>query len=58
MTRALADKYVGVSGQATVDEAVGFNLLVGGSNRTTELQPLSAIDGSQFAVGLTNLELV
>src|ERR1700730_6962488 len=38
---ALAGEYAGVDASATVGAGVGANLLVGGSNQTISLQPLS-----------------
>jgi len=38
---ALAGDYVGASGEITAGVGVGANALVGGSNRTISLQPLS-----------------
>ncbi len=38
---ALAGHYVGASAEATVGGGVGANVLVGGSNRTVSLQPVS-----------------
>jgi hypothetical protein len=38
---ALAGNYGGASAEATVGAGVGANVLVGGSNRTIQLQPLS-----------------
>lgn len=42
---ALAGSYVGATGSATVGVGAGANVLVGGSNRTISLQPLS-IEGN------------
>jgi Protein of unknown function (DUF992) len=42
---ALAGNYVGATGSATVGVGAGANVLVGGSNRTISLQPLS-IEGN------------
>ena len=42
---ALAGEYVGATGSATVGVGAGANVLVGGSNRTISLQPLS-VEGS------------
>lgn len=42
---ALAGDYVGATGSATVGVGVGANVLVGGSNRTISLQPVS-IEGN------------
>lgn len=56
---ALAGEYVGVSGEATVGVGVGANALVGGSEKSFVLQPLSvqAQEGLNLAVGLTSLKL-
>jgi hypothetical protein len=55
----LAGDYVGVSGEATVGAGLGANVLVGGSNRTVTLQPLSVQGqiGLNFAVGVAALHL-
>src|SRR6266571_2006426 len=45
---ALAGRYSGASGEATVGAGVGANVLIGGSNRTVSLQPVSV----QGQVGL------
>jgi hypothetical protein len=42
---ALSGNYVGATGSATVGVGVGANVLVGGSNRTISLQPVS-IEGN------------
>ncbi|HVH73990.1 MAG TPA: DUF992 domain-containing protein [Stellaceae bacterium] len=42
---SLAGSYVGATGSATVGVGVGANVLVGGSNRTIALQPVS-IEGN------------
>ncbi|NJL50576.1 MAG: DUF992 domain-containing protein [Blastochloris sp.] len=55
----LVGDYGGVSGQATVGAGFGANVLVGGSNNTVSLQPLS-IEGSvglNIAVGVAGLTL-
>jgi hypothetical protein len=56
---ALAGTFVGATGQATIGEGVGLNVLVGGSSRTIELQPLSvsAQTGLNLAVGVGSLQL-
>jgi hypothetical protein len=56
---ALAGNYGGVSGEATVGVGVGANALVGGSNKTIVLQPLSvqAQQGLNIAAGIAALEL-
>jgi hypothetical protein len=56
---ALAGSYVGAGGEATVGAGIGANALIGGSNRSVALQPLS-IQGQQglnVAAGVTNFEL-
>jgi hypothetical protein len=47
---ALAGNYVGASAEATAGAGLGANALVGGSNRTVSLQPLS-VQG-QTGIGL------
>ena len=56
---ALAGHYGGVSGEATVGAGVGANVLVGGSNRTVSLQPVSVQGqtGLNLAVGVAELNL-
>jgi hypothetical protein len=56
---ALAGHYGGVSAEATVGAGVGANVLVGGSNRTVSLQPISVQGqvGLNLAVGVAGLEL-
>ena len=56
---ALAGHYAGASAEATVGAGVGANVLVGGSNRTVTLQPISVQgqSGLNLAVGVTGLEL-
>lgn len=56
---ALAGRYGGVSGGATVGVGAGVNVLVGGSNRTVSLQPVSVEGqaGLNVAGGVTELEL-
>jgi hypothetical protein len=55
----LAGDYVGVSGEASFGAGVGANVLVGGSNRTVTLQPLSVQGqiGLNIAVGVASLHL-
>jgi len=56
---ALAGKYVGASGSASLGVGVGANVLVGGSHRSIALQPLS-IEGKagvNLAVGVAGLTL-
>lgn len=56
---ALAGTYTGASGEATVGAGVGANVLVGGSNRTVTLQPVSVQGqaGLNLAVGVASLNL-
>jgi hypothetical protein len=56
---ALAGSYVSVDAEATVGPGVGANVMVGGSNRTVELQPLSLQGqaGLNVAVGVAGIEL-
>ena len=56
---ALAGHYGGASGEATVGAGVGANVLVGGSNRTVSLQPVSVQGqvGLNLAVGVAELNL-
>ncbi len=55
----LAGNYAGVQGSATLGVGAGGNLLVGGSNNTIALQPLSLQGqvGVSVAAGLQSLEL-
>ena len=55
----LAGNYAGVQGSATLGVGAGGNLLVGGSNNTIALQPLSLQGqvGISIAAGLESLEL-
>lgn len=56
---ALAGRYGGASAEATLGAGVGANALVGGSNRTVTLQPLSVQGqtGVSLAAGVSGLEL-
>ena len=56
---ALQGAYAGVSGEATVGVGLGANALLGGSNRSFALQPLSVSgqEGMNFAVGIAELNL-
>jgi hypothetical protein len=56
---ALAGHYGGASAEATVGAGVGANVLVGGSNRTVTLQPVSVQGqaGLNLAAGVAGLEL-
>ncbi len=55
----LAGDYAGAQGSATLGVGVGGNVLVGGSNNTIALQPLSVQGqvGINVAAGLESLEL-
>jgi hypothetical protein len=56
---ALAGSYGGATAEATVGAGLGANVLVGGSNRTVALQPVSVQGqtGLNLAVGVAGLEL-
>lgn len=56
---ALAGTYIGASGEATVGAGVGGNVLVGGSDKSISLQPLSVSRqlGVNLALGVGDLEL-
>jgi hypothetical protein len=56
---ALAGRYGGASAEATVGAGVGANVLVGGSDRTVTLQPVSVQGqtGLNLAIGVAGLEL-
>lgn len=56
---ALAGDYGGASAEATVGAGLGANVLVGGSDRTVSLQPLSVQGqaGLNLAVGVSSLTL-
>jgi len=56
---ALAGNYVGASAEATVGAGLGANALVGGSNRTITLQPVSVQGqtGLNVAGGVAELTL-
>ena len=55
----LAGDYVGASGEVTFAAGLGANVLVGGSNRTVALQPLSVSGdvGVNLALGIGDLSL-
>jgi hypothetical protein len=55
----LAGTYVGASAEATIAAGLGANVLVGGSNRSVALQPLSVQGqvGLNIAAGVSSLEL-
>ena len=59
MTGSLNGGYGGVSAEATVGLGVGANALVGGSNKSIILQPLSvtAQQGLNIAAGVASLQL-
>jgi hypothetical protein len=56
---ALAGNYAGASAEATVVAGLGANVLVGGSNRSVALQPLSVQGqaGLNVAAGVADLQL-
>jgi Protein of unknown function (DUF992) len=56
---ALAGNYVGATGSATVGVGAGANVLVGGSNRTISLQPVSfeGSTGLNVAAGIGAISL-
>lgn len=56
---ALAGAYTGASAEATVGAGLGANVLVGGSNRSIALQPVSIQGqaGLNLALGVGNMEL-
>jgi Protein of unknown function (DUF992) len=55
----LAGDYVGASGEATIAAGLGANVLIGGSNRTIALQPVSVSGqvGLNLALGVADLSL-
>jgi hypothetical protein len=55
----LAGDYVGASGEVTLAAGLGANVLIGGSNRTVALQPLSVSGqvGINLALGIGDLTL-
>ena len=57
---ALAGIYAGATAEATVGAGLGANVLVGGSDRSIALQPLSVQGqaGLNVAVGVADLILV
>jgi hypothetical protein len=56
---ALAGHYGGASAEATVGAGIGANVLVGGSNRTVSLQPVSVQGqaGLNVAAGVAEIDL-
>ena len=57
--RALVGDYVGASGEIGLGVGIGANALIGGSNKTIALQPLSleASVGVNLALGVARLIL-
>jgi Protein of unknown function (DUF992) len=57
--RSLVGTYGGVSAEATVGVGVGANALIGGSDKSIVLQPLSvqAQEGLNIAAGVASLQL-
>jgi hypothetical protein len=55
----LSGTYVGASAEASIAAGLGANVLVGGSNRSVALQPLSVQGqtGLNIAAGVSSLEL-
>jgi hypothetical protein len=55
----LTGDYIGASGEATLAAGLGANVLIGGSNRTVALQPLSVSGqiGLNLALGVADLSL-
>ena len=55
----LAGDYVGATAEATIAAGLGANVLIGGSNRTVALQPVSVTGqiGLNLAVGVADLHL-
>jgi len=56
---ALAGQYSGAGAEVIVGASLGANLLVGGSDRTVTLQPVSvqSQDGLNLAVGVAGIDL-
>jgi hypothetical protein len=56
---AISGDYIGASGEATLAIGLGANVLVGGSNRSVALQPLSVTGqaGLNLALGVAQLSL-
>jgi len=56
---ALSGSYAGATAEASVGAGVGANVLVGGSNRTIELQPVSVQGqtGLNVAAGVAGIDL-
>ena len=55
----LAGGYIGASGEVSIAAGLGANVLLGGSNHTVALQPLSVSGqiGLNLAVGVASLHL-
>jgi hypothetical protein len=55
----LAGDYVGATGEASIGAGIGANVLVGGSNRTVTLQPVSLGGqiGLNLAIGVASFHL-
>ena len=55
----LAGNYVGASGDIALGVGVGANVLIGGSNKSVALQPVSVEGqvGVNLALGVAGLEL-
>jgi hypothetical protein len=55
----LAGDYVGASGEASIAAGLGANVLIGGSNHTVALQPVSVSGqvGLNLALGVADLHL-
>jgi hypothetical protein len=55
----LSGTYVGASAEASIAAGLGANVLVGGSNRSVALQPVSVQGqtGLNIAAGVSSLEL-
>jgi Protein of unknown function (DUF992) len=55
----LAGDYAGASGEVTIAAGLGANVLVGGSNRTVALQPVSITGqvGLNLALGVASLSI-
>ena len=55
----LAGDYIGASGEVSIAAGLGANVLLGGSNHTVALQPLSVSGqiGLNLAVGVAALHL-
>ena len=58
-TGSLAGHYGGVTGEAEIGLGLGANVLLGGSNRTVALQPISVTGqtGINIAAGVADLQL-